>query len=69
MFSQTITPTQSTLVVEIPGEYVNRPVHLMVIPVPVDSQVQSKKEIETFFAQFSPVQTDWKFNRDELYDR
>ena len=66
---QTVVPTQRTITVEIPEEYLNRTVEIMVIPVPEESLEQRKQEIRAFFAQHQANLSGWKFNREELYDR
>lgn len=69
MFIHTITPAERTVTVEIPESFLNRPVEIMVVPVPYESIEQRRREIEAFFAKHQVSATDLKFNRDELYDR
>ena len=69
MLILTMIPTHRTITVEIPEEYVNRTVEIIVLPVPEESLEQRKQEIRAFFAQYQAKLSGWKFNREELYDR
>jgi hypothetical protein len=68
MVVRTLTPTDKRVTVEIPDEYINHPVRISVVRLDADA-AQRRKEIDALFAEFETDLSEFKFNRDELYDR
>lgn len=69
MYTQLLTPTERTITVEIPEEYLNRPVEIMVVPAPAQSAEQRRQEIAVFFAKHQVDLSLFRFDRNELYEQ
>ncbi len=71
MYTQIITPTEESIVLDVPPEMIGHP-----LKVTVDDLGENGKKRfssgEEFHAQFRAVRLDlrgWKFNRDEANER
>ena len=69
MVLQTIVPTERTVAVAIPEEYVNHEVEIIVMPVPHEPHQERRESTINFLARHQTDLSSWKFNRDELYER
>lgn len=67
---QTVVPTQRTITVEIPEEYLNRPLEVVLIPKEMADDLETRrKQVREFFSQFNADASQLKYSREELYDR
>jgi hypothetical protein len=73
---KTITTQGNELRMLLPDEFKNKKVDVVVTSVDEDSVSEKQKKDEalrerlrTFYADFQVDAGDYKFNRDELYDR
>lgn len=65
MITQTLTPTEKRVIVEIPEEYVNHPIQISVVRLDADVG-QRRKQVDELFAEFETDLSGFKFNREEL---
>ncbi len=70
MFTQTLKSDQRQITLDIPEEYLHRTLEVMIVPVPENSVVQRRDQVEAFFAKHQvSLGKNWKLNRDTLYER
>jgi hypothetical protein len=70
MWTQTITPTESRLTLEIPDAFVNQPVEVVLIPTQLAEDKETRRnQLHAFFAQFQADAALLRYGRDELYER
>jgi len=65
MITQTLTPAEKRVIVEIPEEYINHPVQISVVRLDVDAG-QRRRQIDQFFKELKTDLSGFKFNREEL---
>lgn len=70
MLIQTLTPTERTVTVEIPEEFLHQSLEIVLIPKEIAVDIDSRrKQIRAFFSQFDADASQLKYSRDELYNR
>lgn len=70
MWSQTITPTDRRIVVEVPEALLDQPVEVILVPTRLSSDREARRrELHAFFEQFQADAGCLKCSRDELHER
>lgn len=70
MFTQMLKSDQRRVTLDIPEEYLNRTLEVMIVPVPDASVAQRREALAEFFAQHqTTLGDDWKLDRGELNER
>jgi hypothetical protein len=71
MYTQIITPTEESIVIEVPEELRGHTIKVTMDEVGENGKKQLSS-VEEFLSQFKAVRIDtkgWKFNRDEANER
>ncbi len=74
MYRAIITPTQTSLTIELPEDLVGKPVEVLAFNIQksdvlADRKKPSIEEIKKFYAAYQVDMSGFKFNRDEANER
>lgn len=70
MFTLMLKSDQRRVTLDIPEEYLNRTLEVMIVPVPDASVAQRREALAEFFAKHqTTLGPDWKSDRGELNER
>jgi|694.fasta_scaffold20295_4 hypothetical protein len=74
MYRALITPTETSLTIELPQDLVGKPIEVLAFDIQTSGKLEARKkpsakEINQFYAAYQVDMSGYKFNRDEANER